>query len=50
MKMWTLRSGEPTESNSGEISMLRTSKGCDLEDELRMGIGMFLLVIGCALL
>ena len=42
MKMWTLRSGEPTKSNSGEISMLRISTGCDLEDELRMGIGTFL--------
>ena len=41
--MWTLRSGNiPTESDSGEISMLRISTGCDLEDELRMGIGMFL--------
>ena len=39
MKMWTLRSGNnPTESSSGEISML---KDC-LKEELKMGVGMFL--------
>ena len=46
MKMWTLRSGNiPVESSSGEISML---KDC-LEEELTMGIGMFLysLITAC---